>query len=263
MAELLHQQQIPGFTFSFKLHPPHAVLPWHRHAGACLCLLLKGRQCERDDGREESCGVLDLVFKPPEMRHYNRIGGFGAALLTVEVAPNRWLALQKQGLRLEAPLRSRSVLAAGIAARIRRELGAPDALTPLALEALALELLTEAARLAERQEPSGGPSWLLEVRERIESEFSERLTHLRLSETAGVHPVHLAQRFRAHFGSSIGSYLRRVRVEQAARRLVETSLPLAAVALDSGFYDQSHFHRIFKRATGFTPAAYRRLFHRP
>jgi len=39
--------------------------------------------------------------------------------------------------------------------------------------------------------------------------------------------------------------------------LAETDLPLAEVALEAGYFDQSHLTNILKRATGHTPAAYR------
>lgn len=40
--------------------------------------------------------------------------------------------------------------------------------------------------------------------------------------------------------------------------LADPDLPLVEVALDSGFYDQSHLTNVFKRHTGLTPATFRR-----
>jgi AraC-like DNA-binding protein len=39
-----------------------------------------------------------------------------------------------------------------------------------------------------------------------------------------------------------------------------SNLPLASIAREVGFSDQSHFSRTFKRATGMTPGAFRALF---
>jgi AraC family transcriptional regulator len=80
-----------------------------------------------------------------------------------------------------------------------------------------------------------------------------------VAQAAGVHPAHLARGFRTYFKTSLGSYIRRLRVEFAARELVQSEASLATVALAAGFADQSHFTRLFKRHTGFTPNAYRRL----
>jgi AraC family transcriptional regulator len=79
----------------------------------------------------------------------------------------------------------------------------------------------------------------------------------------GVHPAHLAHEFRRFYGTTAGEYLRRIRVEHAARVVAQTALPLSEVAAAAGFYDQSHFSNAFKRATGATPGQYRAAFRRP
>ena len=59
-------------------------------------------------------------------------------------------------------------------------------------------------------------------------------------------------------GESPGDYVRRIRIERAARLLRSTSIPLAQVAQAAGFVDQSHMTRVFARQFGFTPGAWRR-----
>jgi AraC family transcriptional regulator len=84
---------------------------------------------------------------------------------------------------------------------------------------------------------------------------------VRLAELArevSVHPAHLARAFRQQFGTSVGGYVRRLRLDWAAAELERSETALAAIALAAGFADQSHFTRSFRRYTGFTPGAYRR-----
>jgi AraC-like DNA-binding protein len=69
--------------------------------------------------------------------------------------------------------------------------------------------------------------------------------------------VHFAAVFRRHYGCSVGEYLRRRRVHRARQRLAETDLPLAEIATEAGFADQSHLTRMFKRFVGLTPGQYR------
>lgn len=68
------------------------------------------------------------------------------------------------------------------------------------------------------------------------------------------------RRFRAEFGLTPHAYLRRLRVRLACRPLVYSDAPLAAIATEHGFSDQSHFGREFRREIGMTPAKYRRHF---
>ena len=71
-----------------------------------------------------------------------------------------------------------------------------------------------------------------------------------------MHPAHLARRFRARFGESVGSYARNARLDWAAARL-RSDAPLARIACEAGFADQSHFTRAFGRRFGVAPGRYR------
>jgi AraC family transcriptional regulator len=67
----------------------------------------------------------------------------------------------------------------------------------------------------------------------------------------------VAREFRRRHGMSIASYLRMRRIEWAAARLTESEDSIAQVAAASGFFDQSHFTRLFHRITGETPGRFR------
>jgi len=203
----------------------------------------------------------DLVYKPPEERPRLSFGD-GVRTVTVELAPDRLADLDKAGLSLGRSFRHASATAAALGARISAELLHRDELTPLVVEGLALELLAEACRLARPVRRPGGPRWLRQVRERLHSEFTRRLTLAEFAREAGVHPVHLAQSFRAHYGESFGQCIRRMRIDLASRELAETPKSIADIALDSGFCDQSHLTRAFKRTRGLTPAGFRQAFRR-
>ena len=98
---------------------------------------------------------------------------------------------------------------------------------------------------------------LQRAREYVHAHFSENLTLARVARAAGVHPVYLGQIFRQEFGETLGEYLNHIRVRAAAAMLANSDLPLSAVAVDLGFYDQSHFTRNFRQLTGTTPGTFR------
>ena len=64
---------------------------------------------------------------------------------------------------------------------------------------------------------------------------------------------------RRAYGETIGGCARRLRVDYVRRELTRSDAPIADIALQAGFANQSHLTRAFHRATGTSPAAYRRL----
>ena len=88
--------------------------------------------------------------------------------------------------------------------------------------------------------------------------YAEPVSLQSLADEVGIHPSHLARAFRARHGCTMGEFVRRIRIQHARARLRQRGTDLAALAVELGFADQSHFGRVFKRCTGLTPAAYRR-----
>ena len=90
--------------------------------------------------------------------------------------------------------------------------------------------------------------------------FGDRITVGDIAKKAHLSVSHLQREFQRIFGMTPSDYLLRVRLLMARRRLEQTNEPIGKLALDCGFYDQSHFTRAFRRATGLRPLDYRRRF---
>ena len=95
------------------------------------------------------------------------------------------------------------------------------------------------------------------VRERIAARFHEGLRLEELAREAGRSPFHLCREFRRATGLTMGRLQSRLRVRAALERLSAGEHDLTALALDLGFYDHSHFCRVFRRETGHSPSAWR------
>jgi AraC-like DNA-binding protein len=46
----------------------------------------------------------------------------------------------------------------------------------------------------------------------------------------------------------------------ACQKLISSNAPIKEIALETGFFDQSHFTNVFKKAFHITPSVYRQLF---
>lgn len=95
------------------------------------------------------------------------------------------------------------------------------------------------------------------VFEVLNDRFREPVRISELAAVAAVHPVHFARVFRAHYGVTPGVYMRRLRLQWAARQLAVTKTSLSQIAAEAGFSDQSHFGRVFKQHFGIPPGKIR------
>jgi AraC-like DNA-binding protein len=77
----------------------------------------------------------------------------------------------------------------------------------------------------------------------------------KLATLSGLSACHLLRQFQRYFGLPPHTYQIQSRL-RLAKKLIQQGVKMMDVALDSGFHDQSHFHRHFKRAMGVTPGIY-------
>ena len=236
-------------------YAPKVVLPMHAHKTAYFCFVRRGYYHEKYGHRARDCQPMTVAFHPPEESHSERMANEEVQSFNIEVS-NRWLdRVQAVAPRLSEPIDTVGGAPAWIGVRLYQELKAPDTVTPLAVEGLLLEAAASLSRCANPAPLL--PSWLRKAREQLAEQFLQPPTLRELGRAAGVHPIYLTSAFRRWCGCSIGEFVRRRRVEQAAQLLMNKDLPLAEVAMKSGFSDQSHMTRLFRRATGLTPAKYR------
>lgn len=94
--------------------------------------------------------------------------------------------------------------------------------------------------------------------ERMKLFYFERHRVEDLAKLAGMSASHFSRVFKAAFGTSPIDWLRRERINQAKRRLVETSDAVKEIAEQVGYSDRFFFSKDFKQLTGVTPREFRR-----
>jgi AraC family transcriptional regulator len=237
---------------------PSLRLGRHHHAKGSVSVILSGGYDSVIAGSPRRCTERAVVLTPPAEPHHNVFLPAQTQMLVVEMGapleelpPSCARALERPGA-LESP---------GIAQLARRaalEVEHPDDVAPLACEGLALELVAMTLRLREAEgRDRSPPRWLRDARDLLHDDASRSISVGSLARAAGVERTRLIRAFRRHYQTTPAAYLRRLRVERAARLLSETAEPIVAIALAAGFADQSHLNRVFKRLMGCTPASFR------
>lgn len=216
----------------------------HVHEDAHLIFVLEGNYITSAAGAPPVTAAPILVDNPAGTAHRDRFLNSKGRFLAINIAPE----LSREGnARIS---RHPADLVRMIEVIQELEFRKPT----LTLEEVAAAVLEhDAVKLSPAE-----PPWLTRAYEKIMEERPGVLTLSGLAKEADVHPVHLARVFRRTFGRTAGQLLRDRQFEQACDRLLMGTDPIAEIALDAGFHDQSHFSRFFSRRTGSSPGRYRR-----
>ena len=140
------------------------------------------------------------------------------------------------------------------------------ATTPAFVDTLAWTLgtqLLKAHSIATEQDQPISPCYenfrssMARVQDFIDRSLGEDLSLEVIACQANMSVCGLKRLFQRHHATSPHQYLLERRIAKAVRMLAETELPIAEVALETGFSSQSHFATAFKKKVGLSPKAYR------
>jgi AraC family transcriptional regulator len=95
------------------------------------------------------------------------------------------------------------------------------------------------------------------IEDYIEQNISRNITLEELANICNCTPVQFARKFYMHYGVRPHAYVLARKVERACQHLRKDRMALKEIALLSGFSDQSHLNRMFRRHKNITPAQYR------
>ena len=92
----------------------------------------------------------------------------------------------------------------------------------------------------------------------IEDHYASPIVIPRMARMMNLSTESLARCFKKHQGETLGRFITKVRIREAARRLTHTSDSIDLIAEKTGFPNRSYLSRVFKRVTGESPARFRR-----
>lgn len=229
----------------------------HSHRRPYMILILEGECSHRVGNRtEERCLPWELHYLPPGEPHSFKFTSDTRCLL-LAVNPLLRARFQDQAVFQFPGGRLRDQVFSTIAQRLVRESRHDDDSSPLMMECLVTEALSEMRRLRKRSTLAPSPA-ALRARELIDDLARKPLKLGDIARQIGTDPASLAREFSRAFHCTMGEHVRQVRIEKAKALLMQPSLPLHEISQLCGFYDQSHFCRSFRRIVGVSPLAFRR-----
>ena len=195
--------EVAGLFLTETEHPAGYRIPRHAHEMASLYLVLAGSLTEQF-GRENAERKTDeLIFTPADQPHSNVFLGRGGRCLIIELHPSLISRALECGA-LPATLKSFRGQTAWLARRLYNEFRFCDALSPLVVEGLVLEILGEICRQQLKSRRFRPPPKVSQARELLDATFSQTVSLGDVAQAVDLHPVYLARAFRQTYGCSVG-----------------------------------------------------------
>jgi len=268
-------------VIAFERSEPVFAWNWHHHPGFELTWIRRGRGMRLVGDSHESYAQDDLVLLGPHLPHtWESADGsgvqravvvqFGRASFPDELLAQpefkqvgrllgeavRGVAFTKDSLQVIAPRLKDLPRVGALAAWLRLV----EILSSLS-EASGRRRLSSARYRNQRTYHLNNR--LGRALARIEETYKETVPIGMIAKRCGLSPSAFARLLRKLTGKTYVQARNARRVQEACRLLTETDLPVTNVALEAGFENLSHFHRVFRDAQQVTPRAYRQLHEDP
>lgn len=247
---------------AYRFQGLHQTFPGHFHPYYFMGFIQSGRQLAAVGGAEREIGPGALLLFDPGLVHTCRpVGEKPLEYRCLNIPPESMLRWTEEiaGKPLR-PSFSPSLIPHAPQVPALRALhshimdGEPDLDPEEAFLLLLGSLLEHYARLVPGPEPLS-PRPIQEAKEYLKAHYAQNVSLAELAGLTGQSRYQLLRAFSRQTGLTPHSYLVNLRVS-AAKTLLESGLPPAQAALETGFADQSHLNRHFKRRFGLTPSQY-------
>jgi AraC family transcriptional regulator len=239
---------------------PKSAVQLHRHEEAHFVFVLRGIY-ETSAQPAHDASAPRVIYSPPGTVHCDCFSDEDLSRSEFAALSVSSEALAAAATEVKLPVKAVCLPASaiGLVRQLLTEARVHDDLSSAVTEAHCLELLQRTG-IERELAVSGAPGWLRRARELLRDTCFDAgpKSIAEIAGELGVHPVHLARRFRKSFGMTPGEYSRRCRLERACRLMRRSAAPLAEIAAVTGFSDQSHFSNAFRKSFGLSPGVFRR-----
>jgi AraC family transcriptional regulator len=244
----------------------------HEHAAAQVSILLKGEQAKfvshDSNGKTTRTTITpqSFVYIAPDQPHRTHWMGYGELLNLY--FPEDWLRELGEQIGCSLPSVQSSYIPDSSIHEIGRllieEFTWASKLLPSTVDHATVLVAHRLFRVAGRLSTGRSVGLLSQTRlqpaiELINAHPERHFLLAELARTCNSSVFHFARSFSARFGCAPFAYQRKVRLQKARDLLLGTELPVQVVGYEVGLENPTHFSRLFRRESGFSPSELRRL----
>ena len=235
--------------------------PRHVHEEYCVVIMLKGVETHVCRGKSYKAFPGDLMLLNGDEAHSSKSIGTEYRIIHIRLKALNRIGVEVAGRNLGTPYFSNPVIKDFSLFRrlLNLHLKLEQHASPLEQEsdfisALGL-FLTKQNKIHHFQSLGKEPHCIKLVQDYLKSNYAENVSLSELASIANLSPFYLLRVFRNQTGVPPHEYQTQVRIAHA-RKLIHKGLSISQAALETGFFDQSHLTRNFKRIFGITPGRY-------
>lgn len=229
---------------------------WHYHENPYFMYVIEGNILDINKKRKTTCPSGSLLLHNWNETHYNTKESSFARGFHIEFE-RKWFEQKKLDVDLwEGSQMIENPTMHHLLAKIYSEFKCQDQYSEISIDLLLLQL----CETSQSSHNSGGnsiPKWVSQLKEILHDDETENLSLQLLSAELGVHPAHLSRAIPKYFATTLGNYMRQLKIKKALSYLLNPANSLTEIAFMAGFADQSHFTRTFKSYFGTTPKDFR------
>lgn len=249
-----------GIIVTQNQYQADTVSDWHYHENPYFGFSLSGGFVEiRKEGEFETVpGILAFCYN--QEKHRSEKYKEGARNFFIECEHEWFTKMDIRKSYLEGNFIVENQRAKDLLPQIIHESKSQNSEAEVAIEILVVNLFDNLSNRT--TEYITAPTWLLELKDLLHDAPYQRFSLTALANSFGVHPVTISRLFSHFFGTTMGEYIRAIKLEKAIEMLSKKHVPIEAIALQCGFSDHAHLTRVFKKCKGITPSQYRESIFR-
>lgn len=238
------------FYFRHNKYGPQKNIDSHEIKFHELTFLIDGKMSYYIDGEKYDMVSGDIIYIPADSIRRRDIGDGHNDYVSINFHAHKRLALKHHipgGITEEIHL---------LLTYFETEHKRPTIINPQKLNYLLEAMIMQ---IADNMMANGKLSLSTQIANYLICHYSEHVSLEDISNETFFSVAYCESEFRKDYGKSIINYLIDIRVSEAKKLLLETSLPCAVIAKMVGFDDANYFSRVFKKRMGYAPLKYRAL----
>jgi AraC family transcriptional regulator len=252
-----YETRINGLIISENKYQAGFSSQWHYHENPYFAFILKGGSLEKRKTGDVACSPGMLLFYNTQEIHKNEQYKEGSKNFSIEFEREWFGCMDLNADTLEGGFVVENFEIKKLIIQMMGEVPYKTSELQVSFESALVGILSSLS--GDNVVCKKAPTWLIQLKEMLHDMPLHPFSLTELSRIFGVHPVTISRLFPHFFGSTIGEYIRELKIEHSFPMLAKKHISLHEVATSCGFADHPHFTRAFRKSRGMTPSQYRSL----